>query len=211
MKVSSALAVAALFLAGGVAGTNAGPLAQATATDGATVGVTVGATVDVTSGATTEGSATLPATVDVTGTTVATGTVGATTAATSTVVPTTAGNTGGAAATSTTAPTATRGAGAAATAAEQSATAKCVPVEVTVFTRSPRLHVKCEAPTDGILYFATGTENADNAQRVLMVITTALTNGKALSIVYNPADTTGQAIGCLSKDCRLIISVSILR
>jgi hypothetical protein len=193
MKVSSTLAVAALFVVGGFAGTNAGPLGQATATEGATVGATIDATV----GATMEATVTLSATLG--GTEAATGTGGG-------------ADTGGAAATETVAVTATtRPAGTATTAAEQSATAKCVPVEVTVFTKSPRLHVKCEAPTDGILYFATGTEKADNAQRILTVLITALTNGKALSIVYDPVDTSGQAIGCLSQDCRLIISASILR
>jgi hypothetical protein len=85
-----------------------------------------------------------------------------------------------------------------------------VPAEVAVFVKAPRIHVKCASPTNGILYFATGTADAATAQRVLTVLTSALVSGKALSIVYDPSDLSGAAIGCLNTDCRLIVTVSIV-
>jgi hypothetical protein len=105
-------------------------------------------------------------------------------------------------------------AGTAATAAataESSATARCIPAEIAVYTQSPRVHVKCTSPTQGILYFAIGTQDAQNAQRVLTVLTTAITTGRALSIIYDPSDTSGQEIGCLPSNCRMIVAVSIVR
>ena len=90
-----------------------------------------------------------------------------------------------------------------------SATAQCTPVEVAVFTNSPRIHVKCSSPTDNILYFAVATTDTALAQRVLTVLTDALTAGKGLAIVYDVSDVSGAQIGCLSKDCRLIVTVSI--
>lgn len=93
---------------------------------------------------------------------------------------------------------------------EKSATARCIPTEVAVFTNAQRLHVKCAGPTDNILYFATGTANNDVATHVLMVLTSAMSAGKPLAIVFNPDDLSGASIGCLSKDCRLIISVAML-
>ena len=93
----------------------------------------------------------------------------------------------------------------------ESATAKCTPVEVAVYTNSPRIHVKCSSPSENIQYFAVGTTDAALAQRVLTVLTAALTTGKGLAIVYDPSDVSGAQIGCLGKDCRLIITVSILK
>jgi hypothetical protein len=88
--------------------------------------------------------------------------------------------------------------------------ARCVPTEVTVFVRSPRIHVKCAAATENIIYFAVGTENAEVAHNVLTVLLAAKTSGQALSIVYNPDNTQGEEIGCQAADCRLIISVSLV-
>lgn len=93
----------------------------------------------------------------------------------------------------------------------QTGTARCVPVEVAAFTLAPKIHVKCQSPTDRILFFAVSTEDAASAERVLMIMTSALTAGRALSIVYDPSNLTGETIGCLPQDCRLIVSVSIVR
>ena len=98
--------------------------------------------------------------------------------------------------------------------AAQSVAARCVPVEVGVFANSPRIHVKCQAPTNNILYFAVRTGDKDNPNLpsyMLTILTTALTSNKALMITYNPSDLSGEDIGCLNQDCRLIVSVSLLR
>lgn len=105
-------------------------------------------------------------------------------------------------------PTATLAPAVVATTPAQSA--QCTPTEVTVFVKSPRIHVKCAQPTNGIIYFAVPTTDAALAQRVLMLFTTAVTDKKALLITYDDTDTSGAAIGCLSKDCRLIVEVTLI-
>ena len=187
LKLSGVILAAAFLIIGTFASTNvqAGPLEQSTATAAATMPATTAATMP----------ATAPATVMATATT-ANASSGGQAAPTATLLPTTAA-------------TAQPTQGAAA--AVQSETAKCTPAEVVVFVNAPRIHVKCTAPTNKILYFAVGTTDTALAQRVLTVMTDALVYGKALSIVYNPNDVTGEAIGCLSADCRLIVSVSLVR
>jgi|GEM_PF-2940226 len=192
VKWSGFILVAGFLLIGTFASTNARPLAQGTpaVTSAATSAPTMAATPAVTSAATTA----------------------ATTAATVVVTPTTSSSGGGTAPSATPVPptnTALPPAEASASTG-QSETAKCVPAEVAVFVKAPRIHVKCASPTNGILYFATGTADAATAQRVLTVLTSALVSGKALSIVYDPSDLSGAAIGCLNTDCRLIVTVSIV-
>jgi hypothetical protein len=83
----------------------------------------------------------------------------------------------------------------------------CTPDQVMTYTESRRVHVHCTAAVSGISYFATGTGDAANAARVLSVITTAQVAGRTLSILYDPADLSGSAIGCGNSDCRLILAV----
>jgi hypothetical protein len=87
----------------------------------------------------------------------------------------------------------------------------CVPVQVVVFTTAPRMHVRCASAVGGIVYFAQSTSNSALASRVLAVLTTAQVAGRTLVIRYNPADTSGAAIGCLVSDCRLIQAVGFGR
>lgn len=81
----------------------------------------------------------------------------------------------------------------------------CTPVSVMTYTG--RVHVKCSAAVGGISYFAASTADASNAARVLSVISTAQVAGRTLSILYDPADTSGTAISCQAADCRLIQAV----
>ena len=80
----------------------------------------------------------------------------------------------------------------------------CTPTQVIVFTEEPRLHVRCEESFGRIVYFATSTTEAAHAGRILSVIQTALVAGHTLIVNYDPEDLSGEAIGCLTHDCRLI-------
>jgi len=83
----------------------------------------------------------------------------------------------------------------------------CTPTES--MTYSARIHVKCASAVGSIIYFALGTNDEAAAARALSVINTALVAGRALTVLYDPADTGGTTIGCLASDCRLIQAVGI--
>ena len=79
----------------------------------------------------------------------------------------------------------------------------CHPSDVGVFPQK-RIHVRC-APADGAIeWFALGIADAGDANRILSLVSTAYALKKSLTIWYDPADLSGGAIGCLTKDCRLI-------
>jgi hypothetical protein len=84
----------------------------------------------------------------------------------------------------------------------------CTPADVTVY--AGRIHVRCVESVGGIQYFALSTANAAHVARVLSVLSTAHVAGRQLSILYEPSDTSGDAIGCLISDCRLILAAAIL-
>ena len=81
----------------------------------------------------------------------------------------------------------------------------CVPVAVVTY--GVRVHVQCQTAISGVSFFATGTANGANAARVLSVLTAAQVAGRTLSVLYDPADTSGTSIGCQAADCRLIEAV----
>ncbi len=81
----------------------------------------------------------------------------------------------------------------------------CVPINVTTYPL--RMHVQCQAPISGISYFAASTADTASAARILSILTTAQVAGRTLNVLYDPADTSGTAIGCPSSDCRLIQAV----
>ncbi len=83
----------------------------------------------------------------------------------------------------------------------------CTPTESMMF--SQRIHVKCASAVGGIIYFSLGTNNDAAAERALSMINTALVAGRSLAVLYDPDDTGGTAIGCLSFDCRLIQAIGI--
>lgn len=91
----------------------------------------------------------------------------------------------------------------------------CTPIEAAVWTKKPlqRIHVKCSAPppTTNYYYFAyPGTKKySPDSDRFLNLITFAIQNGKTLAIDYDPADLSGNKIGCLNDDCRLIQSLIV--
>ncbi|GAB4534559.1 MAG: hypothetical protein Fur0018_24470 [Anaerolineales bacterium] len=76
----------------------------------------------------------------------------------------------------------------------------CTPNNVAVF--SERIHVKCNESYSGVRYFAYPTTNAAATARFLSLLTSAQVAGHTLSILYNPADTSGTAYGCAASDCR---------
>ena len=83
----------------------------------------------------------------------------------------------------------------------------CTPIGIQVYPAYGRLHVRCSQSYSGVSFFALSTKNSAEAARVLSVITSAQVAGRTLSILYDPADTSGSAIGCQVADCRLIKSV----
>lgn len=85
----------------------------------------------------------------------------------------------------------------------------CTPVEIVTY--AVRNHVRCAAAVGGITFFAVATQDTAYAARVLSVITTAQVAGRTLTILYDPADLTGAAIGCQTSDCRLIRAVGFGR
>ncbi|MBX3693427.1 hypothetical protein [Dokdonella sp.] len=78
----------------------------------------------------------------------------------------------------------------------------CTPVRVALFDN--RIHVRCSTPVNGIIYFAAPTQNHNRVSRQLALMSMALASGRSLVIEYDPADTSGTAIGCQASDCRLI-------
>ncbi|MBT8401695.1 MAG: hypothetical protein KJO98_14550 [Rhodothermia bacterium] len=85
----------------------------------------------------------------------------------------------------------------------------CTPLNVIVFTN--RVHIKCEESVGGISFFAASTADAAHVARVLSVISTATVAGRPVTVFYDPADTSGTAIGCAANDCRLIQAVGFWR
>lgn len=89
----------------------------------------------------------------------------------------------------------------------------CTPDQVMVFSSASggRLHVHCAASVGGISYFALSSSDQAAAARVLSVINSAIISGRTLTILYDPADLSGSAIGCQNTDCRLIMAVGFQR
>lgn len=84
----------------------------------------------------------------------------------------------------------------------------CTPVSSASFDN--RVHVRCSAAVSGILYFAVATSDANRAARALALFSTAQSLGRDLRIFYDPANTSGSALGCLVSDCRLADGVELL-
>ena len=78
----------------------------------------------------------------------------------------------------------------------------CTPIQVMNY--GARIHVRCASPINGISYFAASTKDSAFVARTLMLLSTAQVAGRSLTILYDPADQSGAAIGCQTNDCRLI-------
>ena len=76
-----------------------------------------------------------------------------------------------------------------------------------VATYRTRVHIKCAVADNGIQYFAAPTSNSKHAARVLSLLLTAQAAGKQVSVLYDPADSSGTAYGCLESNCRPILAV----
>ena len=92
--------------------------------------------------------------------------------------------------------------------AQDLATTICTPSTVAEFPS--RVHIRCTTAVSGILYFAVSTSNVNRAAHALALFSTALASGHDLRIYYDPANTSGTAIGCLAADCRLADGVEML-
>ena len=85
----------------------------------------------------------------------------------------------------------------------------CTPINAGVY--SNRVHVKCQESFSGIMYFAVPASNTNMANRVLDVITSAITAGKKVAVQYTPSNLSGSTFGCLNSDCRVIDGIFLLR
>jgi hypothetical protein len=83
----------------------------------------------------------------------------------------------------------------------------CTTQEAAVWVGS-RIHVLCNPGDGAITFFALSVSNSD-ASRVLSLIEAAVAARKTLSIVYDPSDLSGAAIGCANTNCRLIQAVAL--
>jgi hypothetical protein len=83
----------------------------------------------------------------------------------------------------------------------------CNPAESMTFPE--RIHVKCASAVGGIIFFSLGTNDEAATARALSMINTALVAGRGLGVLYDPADTSGTAFGCLASDCRRIQAIGI--
>lgn len=88
------------------------------------------------------------------------------------------------------------------------ATMICTPIASAAF--DTRVHVRCSVGVAGIIYFALATSDANRAARALALFSTAQAAGRDLRIYYDPANTSGVAIGCAASDCRLADGVELL-
>lgn len=84
----------------------------------------------------------------------------------------------------------------------------CTPSSVAEF--GSRIHVHCTTAVSGISYFAVATSNVNRTAHALSLFSIALASGRDLRILYDPANTSGTAIGCLAADCRLADGVELL-
>ncbi|MBM3744313.1 MAG: hypothetical protein FJW34_00775 [Acidobacteria bacterium] len=87
----------------------------------------------------------------------------------------------------------------------------CDPTEVAVYAN--RIHVKCaQSHKDGaavIWYWAVPVTDAQWANRFLSTSTTALVSGRKLVLQFTAGDTSGTSFGCLAKDCRKALVLTI--
>jgi hypothetical protein len=84
----------------------------------------------------------------------------------------------------------------------------CTVAGVAVF--ESRIHVRCSAPVSGFTFFAVSTSDAQNALRFLTIFNSARVNNRQLNILFDPADLSGSAMGCLNSDCRVARGAELL-
>ena len=90
----------------------------------------------------------------------------------------------------------------------------CTPVQVGVFNNSGpgRVHVKClETYNDSgsiIYYWAYSASDSAAAGRYQSLFSTAQVTGSTVTVYFTPGDTSGNAWGCGSTDCRRIVGAT---
>jgi hypothetical protein len=85
----------------------------------------------------------------------------------------------------------------------------CTPVDVATYAE--RVHVRCTSSISGVRFFAVATTDAPAAARFVSVATSALVAGRTLTVLYDPADTSGPTFGCQTSDCRRALALAIQR
>lgn len=83
----------------------------------------------------------------------------------------------------------------------------CTPLNVGALNN--RIHVRCVESYGGVNYFALPNDNPAHAARTLSLLSTAQIAGRTLSILYDPADLSGNDWGCADSNCRALHAVEI--
>jgi len=86
--------------------------------------------------------------------------------------------------------------------------AACKPIETASFAN--RVHVRCEQPVDGkFTFFSVSTADPRLAARALSVFEAGQLGDKYVNVLFDPADQSGVAFGCLAHDCRAFTGVAL--
>jgi hypothetical protein len=83
--------------------------------------------------------------------------------------------------------------------------AECKRAEIMVTTN--RIHIRCAADVNGIIFFGYPTSDTANVDRYLHLLTDPYHG--TFNILYDPGDTSGTAFGCQAHNCRKILGMAI--
>lgn len=83
----------------------------------------------------------------------------------------------------------------------------CTPLNVGALNN--RIHVRCAESYGGVTYFAMPNDNPAHVARTLSLLSTGQVAGRTLSILYDPADLSGNDWGCAESNCRALHAVEI--
>ena len=87
--------------------------------------------------------------------------------------------------------------------------ALCKPIEAATFPE--RIHVRCQYPIAGFVYFAASAAEPRFASRALSVMEAAQVSDKVVLVGFDPTDTlSGPVFGCAVADCRPLLSIVLV-
>jgi len=84
----------------------------------------------------------------------------------------------------------------------------CQASGVGVFPKQ-RIHLRCANPQSGIGFFALSVKKKE-AALMLPVFTIAVAQNQHVVVFYDPADLSGEKIGCGVADCRLLQAIEMV-
>jgi hypothetical protein len=82
-------------------------------------------------------------------------------------------------------------------------------VQLHVGANAQRVAVRCTAAAPGGIYWFAYRfgDNPELAKMILSLLTTAKASGRGVIVAYESTDTSGNAWGCQTNDCRTILQV----